>query len=74
MRERARDKGRLQDIVEYSANVTMLIEGYDNDMLVADKRTYLLRLWAKLPICLPMLSRKHILKYLGKLFKACAIY
>ena len=40
MRERARDKGRLQDIVEYSDNVTMLIEGYDNDMLVADKRTY----------------------------------
>lgn len=40
MRERARDKGRLQDIVEYSDNVTMLIEGYDNDMLGADKRTY----------------------------------
>ena len=40
MRERARDKGRLQDIVEYSDNVIMLIEGYDNDMLVADKRTY----------------------------------
>jgi len=40
MRERARDKGRLQDIIEYSDNVTMLIEGYDYDKLVADKRTY----------------------------------
>ena len=28
MRERARDKGRLEDIIEYSSNVTMLIEGY----------------------------------------------
>ncbi|MCR5361882.1 MAG: DUF86 domain-containing protein [Bacteroidales bacterium] len=40
MRERARDKGRLQDIVEYSANVTMLIEGFSLEELVADKRTY----------------------------------
>lgn len=40
MRERARDKNRLQDIVEYSNNVTMLIDGYDYDKLVADKRTY----------------------------------
>jgi hypothetical protein len=29
MRERARGKGRLLDIIEYSDNVTMLIEGYD---------------------------------------------
>ena len=40
MRERARDKGRLEDIVEYSNNVSMLIEGYSFDNLVADKRTY----------------------------------
>mgnify|MGYP002624238729 CR=1 FL=1 len=40
MRERARDKGRLQDIVEYSNNVTLLIEGYSLAELVADKRTY----------------------------------
>ena len=40
MRERARDKGRLEDIIEYSNNVTMLIQGYSLEMLVADKRTY----------------------------------
>ena len=40
MRERARDKGRLEDIVEYSSNVTNLIEGYSLESLVADKRTY----------------------------------
>ena len=40
MRERARDKGRLEDIIKYSNNVTMLIEGYSHEELVADKRTY----------------------------------
>ncbi|MBQ6277445.1 MAG: DUF86 domain-containing protein [Bacteroidales bacterium] len=40
MRERARDKGRLQDIIEYSQNVTMLIDGYSFESLVSDKRTY----------------------------------
>lgn len=40
MRERARDKGRLEDMVEYSNNVSMLIKGCDIDALVADKRTY----------------------------------
>lgn len=40
MRERARDKGRLEDIVEYSNNVSMLINGYTLDTLVSDKRTY----------------------------------
>ena len=40
MRERARDKGRLEDIVEYSTNVTNLIEGYSLEALIADKRTY----------------------------------
>ena len=40
MRERARDKGRLEDMVEYSNNVSMLINGYTLDTLVADKRTY----------------------------------
>ena len=40
MRERARDKGRLEDIVEYSANVIMLIKGYTFESLVSDKRTY----------------------------------
>ena len=40
MREKARDKGRLEDIIEYSNNVMMLIEGYSFEKLVADKRTY----------------------------------
>ena len=40
MRERARDKGRLEDIIEYSNNVTVLIQGYSLETLVADKRTY----------------------------------
>ena len=40
MRERARDKGRLEDIIEYSNNVTNLIKGYTLEQLVADKRTY----------------------------------
>ena len=40
MRERARDKGRLEDIIEYSNNVTRLIEGYSLEALIADKRTY----------------------------------
>ena len=40
MRERARDKGRLEDILEYSNNVTMLIENYSLEALVKDNRTY----------------------------------
>ena len=40
MRERARDKGRLEDILEYSDNVTMLIEGHTLATFVADKSTY----------------------------------
>ena len=40
MRERARDKGRLEDIVAYSNNVSLLVEGYSLEALVADKRTY----------------------------------
>ena len=40
MRERARDKGRILDIIEYANNVTMLIEGYSYEALVNDKRTY----------------------------------
>lgn len=40
MRERARDKGRLQDIIEYADNVTMFIKGHTLESLVADKRTY----------------------------------
>lgn len=40
MRERVRDKGRLGDIVEHCINVTMLIEGYSLEELIADKRTY----------------------------------
>ena len=30
----------MEDIVEYSSNVTMLIEGYTLEQLVTDKRTY----------------------------------
>ena len=40
MRERVRDKGRLEDIIEYSTNVMTLIEGYTFEALVSDKRTY----------------------------------
>ena len=40
MREKARDKGRLEDIVEYSKNVSELIEGYTFEQMMADKRTY----------------------------------
>ena len=40
MRERDRDKGRLEDIVEYSNNVAMLIEGFTYEALISDKRTY----------------------------------
>lgn len=40
MRERARDKGRLEDIIEYSNNVMMLIDGCSFEQLVSDKRTY----------------------------------
>lgn len=40
MRERARDKGRLEDVVEYSSNVIKFMEGYSLDALIADKRTY----------------------------------
>lgn len=40
MRERARDRGRLLDIIEHTNNVTMLIEGFSFDELVTDKRTY----------------------------------
>lgn len=40
MREKARDKGRLENIIEYSNNVSTLIEGYSMDAFLADKRTY----------------------------------
>lgn len=40
MREQARDKGRLQDIIDYSNNVIELIEGVSCDDLAKDKRTY----------------------------------
>lgn len=40
MRERVRDKGRLEDIIEHSDNVTRFIRGYTYDTFVADKRTY----------------------------------
>lgn len=40
MRERTRDKGRLEDIVEHSENVAVFIDGFTLDMLIADKRTY----------------------------------
>ena len=40
MRERARDKGRLEDIIEYSENVTRFISDHTFESFVADKRTY----------------------------------
>ena len=38
MRERARDKGRLQDIIEHADNVAMLIDGFSLDTFISDKR------------------------------------
>lgn len=40
MRERARDKGRLEDILEYSRNVTALIEGQSYEAFVNSKSIY----------------------------------
>ena len=40
MRERARDKGRLEDILEYSGNVTALIEGQSYEAFVNSKSIY----------------------------------
>ncbi|MBR2250319.1 MAG: DUF86 domain-containing protein [Prevotella sp.] len=40
MREKTKDKGRLQDILEYSCNVEKLIKGYSFDDFVNDIRTY----------------------------------
>lgn len=40
MRERQRDKGRLEDIVEYSDNIIELLEGVTFEQFVKDKRTY----------------------------------
>ena len=40
MRERARDKGRLEDIMEYSNNVTSLIGGHTFETFLDNKSTY----------------------------------
>ena len=40
MRDRFKDKGRLEDIITYSNNVTKLIEGYTQESFEADMRTY----------------------------------
>ncbi|MBO7052673.1 MAG: DUF86 domain-containing protein [Prevotella sp.] len=40
MRERARDKGRIQDIIEHSSNVEELMQGLTYDDFLNDKRTY----------------------------------
>jgi len=40
MRERARDKGRLEDILEYSENVTRFINGHTFETFVADRAIY----------------------------------
>ena len=40
MREKARDKGRLEDILEYSNNVSKLIEGISYEQFTNDIRTY----------------------------------
>ena len=40
MRERVRDKGRLEDILTYSGNVTTLVEGYTSESIETDMRTY----------------------------------
>ena len=40
MREKTRDKGRLEDIVEHSDNVAVFLKGYSLDKFVSDKLTY----------------------------------
>lgn len=40
MREKQRDKGRLEDILEYSDNIIELLEGMTFEQFVKDKRTY----------------------------------
>ena len=40
MREKGRDKGRLEDILEHSRNVEKLIEGFSYDDFKVDIRTY----------------------------------
>ena len=40
MREKLRDKGRLEDIITYSDNVMKLIEGFSLETFEADMRTY----------------------------------
>jgi len=40
MREKQRDKGRLEDIVEYSDNINELLEDMTFEQFVKDKRTY----------------------------------
>lgn len=40
MRELARDKGRLEDIVEYSANVLKILEGVEFERFEADILVY----------------------------------
>lgn len=40
MRERARDRGRLEDIIEYSNNVSTFIEGVSFEEFQKDIRTY----------------------------------
>ena len=40
MREKSRDKGRLEDIVEYSNNVRKLIDGISFNQFQSDIRTY----------------------------------
>ena len=40
MRERIRDRGRLEDIVEYSDNVIQFVEGISFEELLQDKLRY----------------------------------
>ena len=40
MRERARDKGRIQDIIEHALNVEELMKGFTYEKFLNDKRTY----------------------------------
>lgn len=40
MRERARDRGRLEDIIHYSDNVRQMVEGMQFEDFVKDMRTY----------------------------------
>lgn len=75
MREKTKDKGRLQDILEYSCNVEKLIKGYSFDDFVNDIRTYYavmknVEIVGEAAYMLTKEFRTHIKLYPGNTFRA----